>query len=265
MNSKSPTTKNQTVSAVSRASSNGTISILGVRLAAVNRNQLNEKLSQFLDRNQNGWLSYINVHALNLAQNSQALKSFFDNALLNYCDGSGVMLGAWILGKPLPEKIALTDWINDVAFVCANEKKSMFLLGSTDDSVTAAATELVRQNPQLNIAGVHNGYFDFQNDYDVREQIIKSKADLLLVGMGMPLQEEWIARVSKEFSRMIVLNAGSCFDYVSGRRKRAPKWMQRSGLEWLFRLMTEPRRLWRRYLLGNPLYLFRILRLRLFG
>ena len=124
-----------------------------------------------------------------------------------------------------------------------------------------AATELKRWYPSLKITGTHHGYFEQGSPHEQRvlEHINEHQPDILLVGMGTPQQEVWVERHFDEVDAKVVWTVGALFEYVSGRIKRAPHWMSDNGLEWIFRLAVEPRRMWRRYLLGNPAFLYRVL------
>ena len=117
--------------------------------------------------------------------------------------------------------------------------------------------------PELEIAGVRHGYFDRSENEAVVEEINAAAPDILLVGLGMPLQERWLMENRQRLDVGVALTGGAVFDYVSGRVRRGPRLLTRGGLEWLARLLAEPRRLWRRYLVGNPLFLLRVLRQRL--
>jgi N-acetylglucosaminyldiphosphoundecaprenol N-acetyl-beta-D-mannosaminyltransferase len=114
--------------------------------------------------------------------------------------------------------------------------------------------------PRLRIGGHHHGYFKQENGVDVITQINKANPQILFVGMGMPLQEKWIMDNAEFLPACVMFDVGACFDFVAGEKPRCPNWMADHGLEWLFRFLMEPRRLWKRYLIGNPLFLLRVMR-----
>jgi N-acetylglucosaminyldiphosphoundecaprenol N-acetyl-beta-D-mannosaminyltransferase len=114
---------------------------------------------------------------------------------------------------------------------------------------------LISQHPRLRVAGYRNGYFDAGESSLIAEEIRRAKADLLFVAMGSPAQEHWISENLEKTGARLALGVGGTFDHMSGLARRAPRWMQRAGLEWLHRLAREPRRLWRRYLVGNTLFI----------
>jgi N-acetylglucosaminyldiphosphoundecaprenol N-acetyl-beta-D-mannosaminyltransferase len=142
----------------------------------------------------------------------------------------------------------------------------VYLLGARPGVAQEAARRLQARYPDLEIVGVHHGFFDhaagsLENEAVVRE-INDARPDILLVGMGMPLQEYWLMENQDRLQGGVVLTGGAVFDYVSGGLRRGPRALTHSGFEWLARLLVEPRRLWRRYLIGNPLFLLRVLRQR---
>lgn len=135
----------------------------------------------------------------------------------------------------------------------------MFLLGSTNTVLEKARLNLQTLYPCLRFVGSHHGYFTRGEEQRIVSLINESQADLLMVAMGMPKQELWILENFGALNVKLVMNAGSCFDYVAGSKHRCPGWMGRMGLEWLYRLLQDPRRLWKRYLVGNPLFLVRVI------
>ncbi|MGB2869503.1 MAG: WecB/TagA/CpsF family glycosyltransferase [Bacteroidota bacterium] len=239
------------------------VDVLGVPVHALDRHALTELLQELPEGKTRGWLSYVNVHAVNLANELPWFRDFLRESLITYCDGEGVRLGSKIIGKPLPERIVLTDWIYDVCATAQEQKWKLYLLGSTDIVLEKTVRTLQTRYPDLRFAGFHNGFFKPQENGSIVSTINRSRPDILIVGMGMPRQEKWILENIRNLKVHLIMNAGSCFDYVSGEKRRCPAWMGRLGLEWLFRLMLEPRRLWKRYLIGNPLFLMRVIRARL--
>jgi N-acetylglucosaminyldiphosphoundecaprenol N-acetyl-beta-D-mannosaminyltransferase len=240
------------------------IEILGVPVHAVTKQGLMRLLAHYLKSGKRGWFGSVNVNAINLAQNLPWFREFFAHALVSYCDGVGVRLGAWLQGKHLPERIALTDWANDICELAAQEGYSLYLLGSKDQIVSKAADMLSQVHRHLIIAGYHHGYLASGEDKVVVEAINASGADLLFVGMGMPLQERWILDHFEQLGVKIAFDVGAYLNFAAGERRwlRAP-WIGALGLEWLFKFLCAPRRLWKRYLIGNPLFIYRVIRQRL--
>lgn len=177
------------------------------------------------------------------------------------------MLGARLLGYHIPERITYADWIWQLAAYAAEQGFSLFFLGGRAGVAARAAARLQEDFAALKVAGTHHGYFDKQpgsrENLDVIEVINTSRPDILVVAFGMPLQEAWLRDNWAQVNARVALTGGAVFDYVSGELQRAPSWLNDHGMEWLGRLLIEPGRLWRRYLLGNPLFLARVLRQRL--
>jgi len=212
-------------------------------------------------------VAYANIHGLNLAFENPWFTRFYRDADLVFCDGVGVQLGARLAGSRIGNRLTPPDWIEDLAGAAAERGVSLFLLGGKPGIAEKAAAVLQSGVPGLNIAGCFHGYYDktpgsSENEM-VLEKIRQSQADILLVGFGMPLQEQWIRSQRMEIRSPVILTVGALFDWISGEQQRGPRWMTDHGLEWLSRLVVEPRRLWYRYLVGNPRFLLRVLRRRL--
>jgi N-acetylglucosaminyldiphosphoundecaprenol N-acetyl-beta-D-mannosaminyltransferase len=243
------------------------IRILGVHVHPVPVEALHAWLEHAIAAGGHELVLNANAHALNLACAEPWFRDFLNAAPLVFCDGAGVMLGARILGARIPERITYADWMWRLAELAERRGWSLFFLGARAGVAERAAAALRARHPHLHIAGVHDGYFDLTRDSAgsraVVETINRAAPDILVTGLGMPLQERWLRDHWERIDARIALSGGAVFDYLSGELRRAPRWLTESGLEWLGRLAIEPRRLWRRYLLGNPLFLARVLRQRL--
>lgn len=235
------------------------MSVLGVRVHLLTAESLTARVRSILQQRSKSIVAYINVHGVNLAYQDPRLREFFDNATIVYCDGEGVRIGGRILGTRIPERITLTDWVWNFFSLCEQHGASVYFLGSTPEVVTAAAQRVRDRFPNLKLLGWHHGYFEKQGPESERiiEEINRLSPDILLVGFGMPIQEHFVIRYFDHLGVTIILTVGSCFDYISGKRRRAPRWMRLHGLEWLFRLLQEPTRLFKRYIIGNPLFILR--------
>lgn len=239
------------------------VDILGVRVNVLTRDELTRLVRDFLESDTKGWISYLHVHALNLAVTSPWLKEYLNDSLVTYCDGEGVRLGAKLLGYRLPKRIVMTEWIHDVCRMASERGYTLFFLGGTAEVNERATEMLMRHYPDLKIVGSHPGYLTESESSELRETMGALAPDILIVGMGMPLQERWVFEQFDFLNVRLVLTAGSCFDFLSGFKRRCPQWMAEHGLEWMYRFLQEPRRLWRRYWLGNPMFVYRVLRQRL--
>ncbi len=208
----------------------------------------------------------VNVRAMNFAYELPWYKDFINKSDLVFCDGFGVLVGAKLMGCCVDSTNRMTcpDYIEDLALTCEGENVSLFLLAGEPGTVEKAITKLKVVAPNLNVKG-HHGYFDKsgkENEF-VIQQINKFKPDILYIGFGMPLQEHWILKNIDQIDAKVFLPLGACLDFYSGKVYRGSQWMTNYGLEWLTRLVTEPGRLWERYLIGNPLFFYRVLQERI--
>lgn len=223
---------------------------------------LHHDLYQLIKTNQHKLVLNVNAHALNLAYEQEWLRSMLNHAEIVFCDGKGVMLGAWLLGEYIPINIGYGRWIWKLSAFLVEHDLSIYLLGGKQGIAEKAAAKLQAKYPRLRIAGMHHGYFDkstgsLENQH-VLDDINRVQPDILLVCFGMPFQEEWLLRYWDSLQVKVALTGGAALDYAAGIVPRAPRWISAIGMEWCWRLAIEPRRLWRRYILGNPKFLYRI-------
>jgi len=241
--------------------------VLGVRIDPWESEGLLNAITKSVHERKGDVFAYANTHALNLAWTRPEFRAFLNSAHAVYCDGEGVRLAARLLGKRLPRRIALTYFFWEICREAERLGYSLFLLGSQEEHLRDAVQRVRARYPGIHIAGTHHGYFaksGAESEAIVR-MIQTAKPDILFVGFGMPLQEDWIRANRERISAPAILPCGSMIEYASGRKTLAPAWMSNHGLEWVYRLFQEPGRLWKRYLLGNPLFLFRVLRQRWSG
>lgn len=250
---------------VSEAASAASLELLGVQIDAVPVEAVHALIADTIQRDEKAIVSNVNAHGLNLAYRSSELRDFLNAAELNFIDGFGVIFAARLLGhRDLPPRITYADWIWQLGEFAEQNGFSFYFLGAYPGIAQAAADALAARFPALEIVGVHHGFFDkttgsTENEAIVR-QINEAQPDILVVGFGMPVQEQWLAENWPRLKAHIALTGGAVFDYASGNVKRAPAWLTDNGFEWLGRLLIEPGRLWRRYVVGNPLFLWRVLK-----
>jgi N-acetylglucosaminyldiphosphoundecaprenol N-acetyl-beta-D-mannosaminyltransferase len=204
---------------------------------------------------------YVNAHVVNQSRAIPELRQALESAELVYCDGYGVRLAARVLEVPVPHRMTGADWVWGLAALCEAAGTSLYLLGSDPPVAAEAAARLRRWYPDLDIAGTHHGYFDLDSPHDARvvEDINARNPDIVIVGMGTPKQELWVQRNADRLNADVLWTVGALLDYIAGRVPRAPRWLSDNGLEWIFRLAVEPHRMWKRYLLGNPVFLSRVM------
>jgi N-acetylglucosaminyldiphosphoundecaprenol N-acetyl-beta-D-mannosaminyltransferase len=242
----------------------GRIDVLGVGVDPITVDELHAQIARLVRSGKLGLVLNVNAHCLNLCYKDSALRDSLNGADVVFCDGVGVMLAARMLGGRIPARITYAAWIWRLAGFAAAEGFSFYFLGARPGVAQEAATRLRERYPSLRIVGVRHGYFDHSagsaENEAVLEEINSTAPDILLVGLGMPLQERWLTQNRHRLDARVALTGGGVFDYASRRVPRGPPILTERGFEWLARLLNEPRRLWRRYLLGNPLFLLRVLR-----
>jgi len=179
-------------------------------------------------------------------------------------DGLPIMWAAKLTGKKLKAKISGSDLFPALCKVAADKNYKVFFLGAKRGVSQKASEILKRKYPKLNVVGVHSPPFGFESVEEENQHIVKmiedKKPDILFVGLGAPKQEKWIWRYKDEINVPVSIAVGASFDFIASNVKRAPKWMQKIGLEWFFRLCQEPRRLWKRYLIGNTIFVWLVLK-----
>jgi N-acetylglucosaminyldiphosphoundecaprenol N-acetyl-beta-D-mannosaminyltransferase len=193
---------------------------------------------------------------MNVSHSDSAYRDILERADVVYCDGEGVRLGAWLAGQSIPERMTGADWIEPLCALAVREDLSLFLLGGEPGVADEAATILRARHPGLRIRGTASGY---SAGSAAIQAINLCRPDIVLIGMGTPTQEKWIAAHRADLDVPVVWAVGALFDFVAGRIPRGPRWMTQHGLEWFCRLTAEPRKLWRRYLIGNPRFLIRVI------
>ena len=211
-------------------------------------------LSRVLSR-KGGKLFYANAHTMVTAAKDAALQKALEAADLLLADGSGVRWGSKLIGTPIEHNLNGTDLVPALCKQGAAHGLSIYLLGADPGVARDAAANLKQRYPGLTIAGTRNGYFaDSQLD-DVRKEIREAKPHLLLVAMGVPKQEIWINEHAHKLPKIACMGVGGLFDFMANRVPRAPMLMRKIGFEWVWRLAMEPKRLWRRYVIGNAVFM----------
>lgn len=201
------------------------------------------------------YLAVVNAAKVVAANKDEQLRRALVEADLVTADGMSIVWASYLLGQPLKERVTGIDLFERLIAHAASTGLSVFFLGAREEAVRGAVERFSSRHPGLLVAGYRNGYFPQSESAAVARMIKQSRADLLFVAMGSPAQEYWIAANLARTGARFALGVGGSFDHLSGLARRAPEWMQRIGLEWLYRLLREPRRLWRRYLIGNAAFI----------
>lgn len=208
-------------------------------------------------------LFFLNDHCYNLAQKDEAYRKILNDSDLLLNDGIGIEIGAKILGFPFKENLNGTDFIPEL-FEHLNKYSSrpirIYLLGAKPGIAKEALNQLQQKYENLKFAGEHHGYYDHTHSEEIIKDINEKRIDILLVGFGMPLQEEWIAANRSKLTCTMTLAVGAFIDFSSGNVTRAPGLFRKMRLEWLYRMLKEPKRLWKRNLVGHLEFFYYVLR-----
>ena len=200
---------------------------------------------------------FINVNSVNLAQKHAPFKAHLNQADRCFSDGLGMRIAAKKNGVKLKDNVNGTDMLPGLCKAAVKEGVSIYLLGGKPSVAKTTAHNLCQQYPGLQIAGSAHGYFEPDSYLKVIKKINESQADILLLAMGSPAQEKWLIQHANLINCRTALAVGGLFDFYSGRISRAPLWMREHGMEWVWRLIQEPRAKFNRYIIGNPLFLIR--------
>jgi N-acetylglucosaminyldiphosphoundecaprenol N-acetyl-beta-D-mannosaminyltransferase len=231
------------------------IQVLNGRFDALTLPQTVEAIFQLLQAGRRGWLCTVNVAILMMMRSDARLQNFVDQAELSVADGQPIVWFSPFFGKRLPERVTGIDLIEAICRRASINGKKIYLLGATDDVASGAVQQLRSRHPGLNVEWA-NGYFSNTEACARADQIRASGADILFVAMGVPRQEHFIEDQWERLGVGMAIGVGGSLDVLSGLRRRAPAWVQQVGMEWLFRLVQEPRRLLVRYATTNSQFLW---------
>ena len=244
------------------------VEILGVRVDAVSLDELMAIAGCWAEQDRRRTILYVNAHCLNVAARDCAYRELLNSADLVYADGIGAVLAGRMLNVGIAAerltKITGADWIDAYCKMAAAQRISTYVIAGKPGVAEAACRILEGRYPDLPVAGSGTGYdavYDAASSPgSLVEAINRTGARVVLVGMGVPLQEKWLAAWREQIDAPLCWGVGALFDYVAGVERRAPRWMVTAGLEWGWRLLMDPRGKWKRYLIGNPLFAWRVAR-----
>jgi N-acetylglucosaminyldiphosphoundecaprenol N-acetyl-beta-D-mannosaminyltransferase len=236
---------------------NRQISFLGIKVNGLNKKEMVDTLLEFSEGDRPRTAFYLNAHCANIACGDREYRSILNSADLVYAGGQGVVTAAGFLGTPLPERVNILDFFGMLIERLKEKGSTLYLLGAEQAVVKDAEKALAEKG--LKVVGSRNGFFENKEENDIIRKINVLKPDILLVGLGAPKQEKWIYRHRDELDVKLCWGVGAAFEWLSGHRERAPEWMINRGLEWLHRLYQQPLRLGKRYLIGNTVFIYRVL------
>ncbi|MBS1756917.1 MAG: WecB/TagA/CpsF family glycosyltransferase [Bacteroidetes bacterium] len=200
---------------------------------------------------------------VSMQTDKQLLESVISCDIIN-ADGQAVVWGARLLGSYLPERVAGADLMQELVKLAAEKKYKCFFLGAKEEIVSKVVSNYKEAFGESIIAGFRNGYFKMEEEESVAKQIADSGAQLLFVAITSPKKENFMYAHRNLLSKVnFTMGVGGTFDVVAGFTKRAPKWMQKIGMEWFYRFAQEPKRMWKRYLVGNSKFIYLVLKQKL--
>jgi N-acetylglucosaminyldiphosphoundecaprenol N-acetyl-beta-D-mannosaminyltransferase len=236
---------------------NERITLMGCQVDNLSMEETLGRIEQFIQSGRPHQHVVVNVDKLVKASRDPQLRQIINDCALINADGMPVVWASRLLGKPLKERVAGVDLFEALMRRAGEKGWRVFLLGAREEVVSKVADTYRRKYPRLVLAGYRNGYWKGEaEELDVVRQIRDSRADLLFVAISSPKKEQFLGRYQAEMKIPFAMGVGGTFDVAIGRVKRAPVWMQKSGLEWFYRFLQEPRRMFRRYFIEDMAFIW---------
>lgn len=234
------------------------VNILGFYVDKITMNELIQKIDSFVGNpiGRPHTIVLLNPHLLLEARKNKEYEEYIKNSDVVTADGIGIILAAKLRGEKFPERVTGTDLMPELGKLCARKGYALYLLGGEPGVAEKTKEIYEKKYPGIKIVGAHHGYFSLEEEDGIVKDINIKNTQILIVCMGAYRQEMFIKRNLDKLNVALCFGNGAAFDFISGRVKRAPKWMQKAGLEWFWRLIHEPRRLWKRYLIGNTIFIW---------
>lgn len=234
--------------------------VFGVEIHNVTMNEALASIADTISKRAKKTVFFANAHTLNLSYDNASFRELLNKVDYLLPDGSGIEVACRHAGIRRKGNINGTDMLPLLCEQLAASGKSIYMLGGEEGIAQSAMANMKKRYPKLRVAGTQNGFFNKNNCTDVIADINRSQADIVLVGMGQPLQEQWVADHRDQLETPVVMAVGGLFDFYAEKVSRAPLWLRELGMEWTWRLIQEPSRMWKRYIIGNPLFLLRLRR-----
>lgn len=236
------------------------VEVLGCPIDALTMASTVERCLALVDRGQGATQVSVNAAKLVHCSENAEMRSFVSDCDIVSADGQSVVWASRLLGRPLPERVPGIDLMQELLRVADQRSLSVYILGAREAVLARAVAKLRAEYPGIGSIEARHGYFGPEDEAEVAARIRAASPDVLFVAMDSPRKELWLRRNRDRLGARFAMGVGGAVDVLAGERARAPGWVQRLGLEWLFRLLQEPRRMWRRYLLGNLRFIWLVLR-----
>jgi len=232
-----------------------TVNVLGLDIHPLAIDQVIDAAEHHIEKKEPLLLGVVNVAKLVRARKDPRLRQSLCQSDLILADGLPIVWLCRLTGKPLPQRVPGIDIMTRLFETAARNNYSVYLLGARPQVIEAVVKVVRRKYPSLRIAGFHHGYFNQNQQQQVAEDIKNSGCDILFVAMSSPKKENFLAKYRAFMNVPLCHGVGGAFDILAGFKKRAPLWMQNCGMEWFYRLMQEPKRMWKRYLVTNSIFI----------
>ena len=236
------------------------VELLGIRINNTTMDEILAEVEARVAARDAARLFFVNADCLNVACRNREYAAALGRADAVLGDGIGVKLGSRLTGQSIRQNVNGTDLLPRLCERLGQAGGSLYLLGARPGVAEAVGAWVNERYPGVRLAGCRDGYFAPEENAAVVAVIRAARPDVLLVAFGAPRQELWLDQWSAELEVPVSFGVGGLFDFYSGRIRRAPLWMRETGLEWVYRLIQEPRRMWKRYLVGNVVFLYRVWR-----
>ncbi len=199
----------------------------------------------------------VNAGKIVQMQNDEQLRESVNSSDIINADGQAVVWAAKLLNKPLKERVAGIDLMENLVALADKNNYKIFLFGAKEEVVKKVAEGYSKKYNKNIIAGYRNGYYNKEDELEIANQIATSGAQMLFVAITSPKKENYLFKYKNQLNKVnFIMGVGGSFDVISGLTKRAPRWMQNNGLEWFYRFLQEPKRMWKRYLVGNSKFIY---------
>lgn len=236
------------------------VEILGCKIDNLSMEETLQKVDDFIKSGRPHQHVVVNVDKLVKASRDPQLRRIINECALINADGMAVVWASRLLGKPLKERVAGVDLFESIMQRAAAKTWRVFLLGAQEEVVSRVKHDYERKYPGLTVAGYRNGYWTQEDEQSVARQIEAAQADILFVAISSPKKEQFLNRYQAEMRIPFAMGVGGTFDVAAGKVKRAPKWMQKSGFEWFYRFLQEPRRMFKRYFIEDMVFFWLLLK-----
>ncbi|MDO5541572.1 MAG: WecB/TagA/CpsF family glycosyltransferase [Eubacteriales bacterium] len=234
---------------------NPRITILNTVIDVLDAEQTINLVEKYVETKTPLHLMGVNADKINEVNSNDFMKKIVNSCGIINADGASVILASKYLKKPLPERVAGVDLMQNLVALSEKKGYSVYLLGAKQAVVEKTAEVLQERHPKLNIVGIHNGYFSESDWPSISAELKERKPDFVFVGITSPLKEYLIEYLQDQGHTSVFMGVGGSFDVISGNIPRAPLWIQKANLEWLFRVIQEPKRLFKRYFVGNWVFI----------